>query len=218
MSTAAKESHKTAPQRALQPKVSSLTSVKSFARGAGLAKGYLWANLVSDAIRARIYARNAAGPWRRIPTLNWQPGRHAALFPRLGTAYGLSVTAVALQSGVADFRMLLAFEGERLAGVIAHRLDLLVLESGKTFYARKVHVIAVGSEYRGVVFEDDSRLSDRLISTMIEDVAKFSEGDIFTAIVANENDRSMEMFERCGEWSQVAYDAAHTRLTGRFTL
>jgi hypothetical protein len=121
-------------------------------------------------------------------------------------------------SGVADYRLLLAFEEERLAGVIGHRIDMLILNSGKTLQARQVNVLAVGSEYRGSVFKDNSPLSNRLLASMIEEVEGFSDNDIYTVIIANENDRSLEMFERCGSWSQVAYDLLHVRLTGRFTL
>lgn len=121
-------------------------------------------------------------------------------------------------SGVAQYRLLLAFEGETLAGVVAHRLDLLTLSNGDVLHARLIQVLAVGSNYRGPVFEDGTRLSDTLLATVVDEVKGFAETDIFTAIVANENDRSLAMLERCGSWSQVTYDYLHVRLTGRFTL
>jgi len=57
-----------------------------------------------------------------------------------------------------------------------------------------------------------------LLATLVEEVKGFAENDIFTAIVASENDRSLALLERCGNWSQVAYDYSHVRLTGRFTI
>ena len=119
---------------------------------------------------------------------------------------------------VADYRLLLAFEGEALAGVIAHRLDILTLSNGDLLNARLIQLLAVGVGYRGTVVEDGARLSDTLLATVVEEVKGFAENDIFTAIIANENDRSLAMMERCGSWSQVAYDHLHVRLTGRFTI
>lgn len=121
-------------------------------------------------------------------------------------------------SGVADYRLLLAFEDETLAGVVAHRIDILTLSNGSLLNARLIQVLAVGSGYRGSVFEDGARLSDTLLATVVEEVNKFAENNVFTAIVANENDRSIVMLERCGNWSQIVYDCLHVRLTGRFTI
>lgn len=121
-------------------------------------------------------------------------------------------------SEVADYRMLLAFEGEALAGAIAHRIDILTLSNGDMLNARLIHVIAVGADHRGTTFEDGTRLSDTLLATVVAEVKEFSKSDIFTVIVANENDRSLTMLERCGSWSQTAYDHLHVRLTGRFTI
>jgi hypothetical protein len=121
-------------------------------------------------------------------------------------------------SEVADYRLLLAFDEKVLAGVIAHRMDLLTMSDGSLFYARLVQVIAVGGQYRGSVFIDGSRLSDRLLATMIDEVFRSTGSDIFTAIIASENDRSIELIERCGSWTQVAYDYRHVRFTGRFKL
>lgn len=121
-------------------------------------------------------------------------------------------------SGIADYRLLLAFEGETLAGLVAHRIDILTLSNGDILHARLVQVVAVGEEHRGPVFEDGTRLSDALLATVVDEVKALAENDIFTAIVANENDRSLAMLERCGSWSQVAYDYLHVRLTGRFTI
>lgn len=123
-----------------------------------------------------------------------------------------------ITSGVADYRMLLAEDEEGIAGLAAHHLDLLTLESGATQIATRLHVIAVATRYRGPALKGGERLTDRLIAAVIEEVERVRGNDIYTAIVANENDRSLEMFERCGSWSQIAYDAAHVRLTGRFAL
>lgn len=121
-------------------------------------------------------------------------------------------------SGVAFYKLLLAVEEEILAGVIAHRIDMLTLSDGRIFQARLIQVLAVSPAYRGVVFEDGGRLSDRLLATVIDKANESREMDIFTAIIANENDRGMELLERSGSWSQVAYDHLHVRFTGRFSL
>jgi ribosomal protein S18 acetylase RimI-like enzyme len=121
-------------------------------------------------------------------------------------------------SGVADYSLLLAVEDEALAGIVAHRIDILTLKDGRMLNARLIQVLAVSPGYRGCVFDDGSRLSDALLATVVKEVGESGGGDIFTAIVANENDRALAMLERSGIWSQVTYDYLHVRLTGRFEI
>ena len=120
-----------------------------------------------------------------------------------------------VKSGVMDYRMLLAYCEEELAGAVAHHIDPLTLEDGELLVATRLHVLAVAPAYRGVVFDDGTRLSDVLLANAVEDASKRRESNVFTAIVANENDRSLAMLERLGPWSQVAYDYLHVRLTKR---
>jgi hypothetical protein len=119
-------------------------------------------------------------------------------------------------SGVAGYRLLFAVEDETLAGIVAHRIDILTLKDGRIFYARLIQVLAVSPTHRGCVFDDGSRLSDALLAAVVQEVGESGGSDIFTAIVANENDRALAALERSGSWSQVAYDYLHVRLTGRF--
>jgi GNAT superfamily N-acetyltransferase len=120
-----------------------------------------------------------------------------------------------VRSEVADYRMLLAYCEDDLAGVVAHHIDPLTLEDGEILMATRLHVLAVAPAYRGTVFEDGTRLSDALLANAVEDASKRRQSNVFTAIVANENDRSLTMLERLGPWSQVAYDYLHVRLTKR---
>jgi GNAT superfamily N-acetyltransferase len=120
-----------------------------------------------------------------------------------------------VKSAVADYRCLLAYCEEELAGVVAHHVDLLTLEDGRTLVATCLQVLAVAPAYRGAVFDDGTRLSDALLANAVEDALARRDSNIFTAVVANENDRSLEMLERLGPWSQVAYDYLHVRLTKR---
>jgi ribosomal protein S18 acetylase RimI-like enzyme len=121
-------------------------------------------------------------------------------------------------SGVAGYRLLLAVEDEALAGIVAHRIDILTLKDGRMFNARLIQVLAVSPAHRGCVFDDGSRLSDALLAAVVKAVGESDGSDIFTAIVANENDRALAVLERSGTWSQVAYDHLHVRLTGRFKI
>jgi ribosomal protein S18 acetylase RimI-like enzyme len=121
-------------------------------------------------------------------------------------------------SGVAEYRLLVAVEDEVLVGIVAHRIDILTLKDGRIFNARLIQVLAVDPAHRGCVFDDGSRLSDALLAAVVKEVDESGGSDIFTAIVANENDRALAALERCGSWSQVAYDYLHVRLTGRFTI
>lgn len=121
-------------------------------------------------------------------------------------------------SGVAEYRLLLAVEDEALAGIVAHRIDMLTLKDGRMFNARLIQVLAVSPAYRGCVFDDGTRLSDALLATVVKEVGESHRSDIFTAIVANENDRALAALERSGTWSQVAYDYLHVRLTGRLKI
>lgn len=123
-----------------------------------------------------------------------------------------------VRSGVADYRMLLAHHEEELAGLVAHHIDILTLDDGSGLVATRLHVLAVAPAYRGAILDDGTRLSDALLASAVEDASKRREDNVFTAIVANENHRSLEMFERLGAWSQVAYDSLHVRLTKRLDL
>ncbi len=53
------------------------------------------------------------------------------------------------------------------------------------------------------------------MATLIADALEIREVEVVTAIVARDNVRSIALCERHGLRSQVEYDGAHIRLSGR---
>lgn len=118
---------------------------------------------------------------------------------------------------VPGYRLLLAFESDRLVCCMAHHREFLFRE-GSTAYvlAVRLHVLAIAVEDQGRRLDDGTRLSDTLMAALISDAMADRE-ETLTAIVAIDNLRSIALCKRRGLRSQVQRDARHVRLSGHFT-
>jgi hypothetical protein len=77
-------------------------------------------------------------------------------------------------------------------------------------------VAAITSRLQTALLSDTSRLSDHLIQTLLQDALCVRKTDIAFAVVAIENQRSLEMCEPNGLTSQTTVNAVYARATGRF--
>lgn len=124
--------------------------------------------------------------------------------------------ALALSEG---YRLLLVLEGKRLIGCIAHHRELLVRADGAqadTVAATRLHLLAIAVGDQGRRLDDGTRLSDKVMATLIADALETRGYEVLTGIVALDNLRSMALCERHGLRSQVRYDLRHVRLSGRY--
>jgi hypothetical protein len=115
------------------------------------------------------------------------------------------------------YRLLVVREDGRLIACGAHYREGLLLEHRETLLlAVRLQLLAIAVTDQGRRLEDGSRLSDAILQTVIADALQFWEGNVFTAIVAEENLRSIALCERNGLHSQTRHDRRHIRLTGSF--
>lgn len=115
-----------------------------------------------------------------------------------------------------DYHLLLCFRGEELIACAGHHLEpVMAAESAEMVPFTRLHVLAVGLAYAGRRLDDGTRLSDAILRAAIQSAREHGRRYPLTAIVANENHRSLAVFERNGRWSQIRYGAAYTRLVGR---
>jgi ribosomal protein S18 acetylase RimI-like enzyme len=113
-----------------------------------------------------------------------------------------------------DYRLLLALEGDRLLCCMAHEGELLLMPDDNTILAARLQLLGIAVQDQGRRLDGGSRLSDKLMSTLIEDALEHVSTHVITAIVASDNLRSMALCERHGLRSQIRYDARHVRLSG----
>jgi hypothetical protein len=119
-----------------------------------------------------------------------------------------------------DYRLLVAFDRDRLLGCMAHHQEMLLTSDGSRsgpIFATRLHVLAIATHYQRSRLGDGTRLSDKLMSTLIADALETRRNPVLTGIVALENLRSVTLCERHGLRSQVQYDTRHARLSGHFT-
>lgn len=111
------------------------------------------------------------------------------------------------------YRLLVAYEQTRLIAVAAHADEALILPEDTCFAARlQVLAIALVDQRRSL--PGRVRLSDLLMATLIADAMDHKSTDVVTAIVADENLRSIALCERNGLRSQTRYSGRYLRLTG----
>lgn len=100
----------------------------------------------------------------------------------------------------------------------AHHHEALVRpDSHHIQFAVRLQLFALGRDDQGRVLQDGTRLSDALFQALIRDVLGMRQSGVITAIVAQDNLRSMRLCRRNGLRSEVRYDGRHVRLTGLFT-
>lgn len=114
-----------------------------------------------------------------------------------------------------DYRLLLVLEGGVPIACLAHHLEMLLRDRGSGIVAARLHVLAISIEHQGRRLAGGARLSDVAMATLIADALELRAVEVVTAIVARENLRSIALCERNGLRSQVEYDGAHIRLSGR---
>lgn len=115
-----------------------------------------------------------------------------------------------------NYRLLVAFEEERMVACGAHHPELLMRGDGVFMITTRLHHLAIATPDQGRVLDDGSRLSDSLLETLMADAIETRTTGILTGIVAQDNLRSIALCERVGLRSQVRYDFRHIRLTGLF--
>ena len=115
------------------------------------------------------------------------------------------------------YRLLLAFDGDRLVCCMAHHLEMLISQGGKSTIAARLQLFAIAVEDQGCRLADGTRLSDLVMATFMSDAMETRATGVITAIVALDNLRSIALCKRHGMRSQVRYDARHARLSGHFT-
>lgn len=114
-------------------------------------------------------------------------------------------------------RLLLAFDGDRLICCMGHHLELLLWGSGSPVVAARLQLLAITVEDQGRRLEGGMRLSDMVMATLISDAIETRVTEVLTAVVAQDNLRSVALCQRHGLRSRVGYDARHIRLSGHFT-
>jgi hypothetical protein len=119
------------------------------------------------------------------------------------------------------FRLLVFYEGERLAAIAGHHAESLLTGDGHTFTAietTRLQVLALSRDDQGRRLSDGRRVSDLVLMTLMHDALAGRDFAVITAIVARENIRCLGLLERHGLRSQVEYDSLHVRVSGHFTL
>lgn len=82
--------------------------------------------------------------------------------------------------------------------------------------ATRLQLMAIATPDQGRRLDGGDRLSDLLMRALIADAIETRTTGVLTAIVAQDNVRSLVLCERNGLRSQVRYDAQHARLTSLF--
>jgi hypothetical protein len=114
-----------------------------------------------------------------------------------------------------SYRLLLVLESGVLIACVAHHLEMSLRHGGNGIVAARLHMLAISIEHQGRRSAGGTRLSDIVMATLIADALEIREVEVATAIVARENLRSIALCERNELRSQVQYDGAHIRLSGR---
>ncbi len=114
-----------------------------------------------------------------------------------------------------SYRLLLVLESGVLVACLAHHLEILLRDRGGGIPAARLHVLAISTGHQGRRLAGGERLADVVMATLIADALEILEVEVVTAIVARDNLRSIALCERNGLRSQVQYDGAHIRLSGR---
>lgn len=116
-----------------------------------------------------------------------------------------------------SYRLLLCFSGGELIGCAGHHVEpVAVGETGanQLLSLIRIHVLAVGLKYQSRRFDDGTKICDALLRLALTSAAERHPDHGLTAIVANENYRSLAVVERNGRWSQVRYGSRYIRLVG----
>lgn len=114
----------------------------------------------------------------------------------------------------ADHRLLLVMEGEDVIGCAAHHLDAFRMGNEDLQWLVRLQVMALDLEHQGHRLPDGSRLCDAVFQALANDAMCRHEGMPLTALVANENYRSLAMLERNGRWAQIRSGSRYVRLVG----
>lgn len=131
----------------------------------------------------------------------------------------LNVRAIeAVANETVFYRLLLAFEDELLVGCAGYHLEPLLLADGTFVDSIRLHVVALATDRQGTKLNDGASLADALVATAADQATQQLGHDLFTAVIAQENERCLAVFERLGDWSQVPRDSIYLRLTGRFRI
>jgi hypothetical protein len=113
-------------------------------------------------------------------------------------------------------------------GVVGYLPEVLIVAPGgsaqatpenvptRAVAAVRLQVMALTREDQGRTTEGGRRLSGLVMDTLIAEAIGGRRSVLLTAIVARENLRSLALCERHGLTSQIAYDAAHVRLSAYF--
>jgi hypothetical protein len=128
----------------------------------------------------------------------------------------VNIELVKLVGSTAAFhRSLLVIEGDRVIGCAAHHLDSFKMYGGDFQWAVRLQVMALDLKNQGRRLPDGSRLCDGVFKALATDALHEHEGMPLTAIVANENYRSLAMLERNGRWAQIRSGSRHVRMVGQ---
>jgi hypothetical protein len=114
------------------------------------------------------------------------------------------------------YRLLLVLEDELLVACAGYHGEPLLLADGTFIDSVRLHVLALATERQGVTLNDGVNLVDAILGRVIRHAAKELGFNLFTAVVAQENERCLAVLERLGYWSQIPRDELYLRVTKRF--
>ncbi|HET8955107.1 MAG TPA: hypothetical protein VFN18_05565 [Solirubrobacterales bacterium] len=121
-------------------------------------------------------------------------------------------------TGGLTYHLLLTLEKDELIACAGHHVEPLIIDSGHLIEFVRLYVLAISLDHRGRRLDDGTALSDAMLRLAASD-AHAAHGDKpLTAIVANQNRRSMAVVERNGRWSQVRYGGSYTRFVGQMKI
>lgn len=131
------------------------------------------------------------------------------------------VCGVALERALETpaFSLLVFYEGERLVAVAGHHGESLLTGDGHVYTAiqtTRLQILALSCEDQGRQLSDGRRVSDLVLTTLMNDALAGRDAAVLTAIVARENLRCLTLLERHGLRSQIIYDSLHVRVSGHF--
>ncbi len=115
------------------------------------------------------------------------------------------------------YSLLVALDGKRLVGCMAHYPEGLIRASAALILATRLQVLAIAVTDQGRRLKDGTRLSDALMRTVIHHALDTRRYPVLTTIVAQDNLRSVAVCERNGLRSQIQHDGRHVRLSGHFS-
>ena len=116
-----------------------------------------------------------------------------------------------------SYRLLVVYEDNRLIACAGHHPEFLVRPDSKGLLATRLHLLAISRSQQGRELRKGLQLSDALMQTLIRDAMDIRDSQVLSAVVAQDNIRSMRMCERAGLRNQVAYAPRYVRLTAQFT-